>query len=103
MWRTVTFPCGRATAFALNGSASRSIVVCWAGISERRGIAYAGAGRIVFPLQRVMLMSVTNNRVPEELQELLATAAEMRAGGSSWEAIAGKVQRSAETVRRWPR
>jgi hypothetical protein len=34
--------------------------------------------------------------------ELIALAAELRAGGSSWEAVAAKVGRAADTVRRWP-
>lgn len=33
---------------------------------------------------------------------LLAEAAELRAGGSSWEAVAAQVGRAAGTVRRWP-
>jgi hypothetical protein len=46
-------------------------------------------------------MKKTHQRAPE-LRELLATAAEMRAEGTGWEAIAAKVRRSADTVRRWP-
>jgi hypothetical protein len=34
--------------------------------------------------------------------DLLNHAAELRAGGLSWEAVAAKVGRSAETVRKWP-
>jgi hypothetical protein len=34
--------------------------------------------------------------------ELLTHAAELRAAGLSWEAVAAKVGRSAETVRKWP-
>lgn len=33
---------------------------------------------------------------------LIARAAELRAAGSSWEAVAREVGRAAETVRRWP-
>src|SRR5205823_5367444 len=34
--------------------------------------------------------------------ELLSRAAELRAGGSTWDAVAAKLNRSADTVRRWP-
>jgi hypothetical protein len=34
--------------------------------------------------------------------DLLNHAAELRAGGLSWEAVAAQVGRSAETVRKWP-
>jgi hypothetical protein len=47
-------------------------------------------------------MKKTHERRGPELQELLTTAAEMRAEGAGWEAIAAKVRRSADTVRRWP-
>lgn len=43
-----------------------------------------------------------DNPVSSDLKALLAVAAEMRAGGSGWEVIAARVQRSVETVRRWP-
>lgn len=33
---------------------------------------------------------------------LIAAAAELRAGGASWDAVATQVGRSVETVRRWP-
>jgi hypothetical protein len=33
----------------------------------------------------------------------LTLAAELRIGGSTWEAIAARLRRSPETVRRWPR
>lgn len=35
--------------------------------------------------------------------ELIDTAAELRAGGASWDAVAAAVGRAADTVRRWPR
>ena len=38
----------------------------------------------------------------EAMLALLTTAAETRARGGGWEAVAAKVARSAETVRRWP-
>lgn len=41
----------------------------------------------------------TNTPPPDELLELTA---ELRAGGLSWEVVAAKVGRSAETVRKWP-
>jgi hypothetical protein len=34
--------------------------------------------------------------------ELLARAAELRAAGSTWDAVAAKLNRAADTVRRWP-
>src|SRR5581483_5616911 len=34
--------------------------------------------------------------------DLLEQAAEARAGGMSWEAVAAKLDRPAETVRKWP-
>jgi hypothetical protein len=37
-----------------------------------------------------------------EMARLLARAAEMRAGGLSWERVAAKVGRSVATCRRWP-
>jgi hypothetical protein len=40
-----------------------------------------------------------NTPPPDDLLELTA---ELRAGGLSWEAVAAKVGRSAETVRKWP-
>lgn len=40
------------------------------------------------------------NKPPPD--ELLTHAAELRAAGLSWEAVAAKVGRSAETARRWP-
>ena len=40
------------------------------------------------------------NKAPSDAA--LARAAELRAGGSSWEAVAAKTNRAAETVRRWP-
>lgn len=36
-------------------------------------------------------------------EELLEKAAELRASGASWEAVAAAVGRAAETVKRWPR
>lgn len=33
---------------------------------------------------------------------VLARAAELRAGGSAWEAVAAEVGRAADTVRKWP-
>lgn len=41
-------------------------------------------------------------RMGSELMELLTLAAEMRAEGAGWDAIATKVRRSTDTVRRWP-
>jgi hypothetical protein len=41
----------------------------------------------------------TNKPPPDEL---VAKAAELRAGGSSWEAVAAAVGRAADAVRRWP-
>jgi hypothetical protein len=35
-------------------------------------------------------------------ESVLARAAELRAGGSSWEAVAEVVRRAADTVRQWP-
>ena len=35
-------------------------------------------------------------------KDLLALAAEARAGGAAWDAVATKVGRAADTVRRWP-
>lgn len=35
--------------------------------------------------------------------DLFARAAEQRAGGATWEAVAKEVHRAASTVRRWPR
>ena len=40
------------------------------------------------------------NKPPSD--DLLARAAELRAGGLSWEAVAAKIGRAADTVRRWP-
>ncbi len=34
---------------------------------------------------------------------LLARAAELRAGGASWDAVGGKLARSPDTCRQWPR
>lgn len=39
---------------------------------------------------------------PPPPDELLAQAAELRASGASWEAVAGKVGRTERTVRQWP-
>ncbi len=41
-------------------------------------------------------------RQPIPSDAVLARAAELRAGGSNWEAVAAKLNRSAETVRKWP-
>lgn len=41
------------------------------------------------------------NKPPSD--ELLNRAAELRAGGAKWEAVAAALNRSAETVRKWPR
>jgi transposase len=41
-----------------------------------------------------------SNQPPSD--DLMTLAAELRAGGLSWEAVAAKVDRSAETVRKWP-
>jgi hypothetical protein len=41
------------------------------------------------------------NKPPSD--ELLNRAAELRAGGTTWEAVAAQLHRSAATVRRWPR
>jgi len=38
-----------------------------------------------------------------EMSRLLAAAAEMRATGKSWENIAARLHRAADTCRRWPR
>lgn len=35
-------------------------------------------------------------------EHLLARAAELRAGGSTWDAVAAKLNRSPDTVRKWP-
>jgi len=35
-------------------------------------------------------------------ESVLARAAEMRAAGSNWETVAAKLNRSADTVRKWP-
>src|SRR4029079_13469960 len=43
---------------------------------------------------------VPRNQAPSD--ELLRTAAEMRAGGASWPAVGKAVGRSAATVGRWP-
>jgi hypothetical protein len=40
------------------------------------------------------------NKPPPD--SLLARAAELRAAGSNWEAVATQLNRSAETVRKWP-
>ena len=37
-----------------------------------------------------------------EMLRLLAAAAELRAAGNSWEAVAAKLGRAADTCRRWP-
>lgn len=39
---------------------------------------------------------------PEKLRPLVARAAELRAAGASWEAVADQLKRRPETVRRWP-
>ncbi len=41
--------------------------------------------------------------VAPNLLPLLAVAAELRAGGAPWAKVGAKVNRSAETVRQWPR
>lgn len=38
-----------------------------------------------------------------ETLELMATVAELRANGASWQTAAARVERSAETCRNWPR
>jgi hypothetical protein len=43
---------------------------------------------------------MSRNKPPSD--DLLAQAAELRAGGLNWEAVAAKVGRAADTVRRWP-
>jgi hypothetical protein len=40
--------------------------------------------------------------LPAFLRPLVARAAELRAGGASWDAVAAKLRRSANTVSRWP-
>lgn len=40
------------------------------------------------------------NQPPSD--SVLARVAELRAGGSNWEAVATELSRSAETVRKWP-
>ncbi|MBY0514548.1 MAG: hypothetical protein K2P78_11630 [Gemmataceae bacterium] len=35
-------------------------------------------------------------------EALLARAAELRAGGATWDAVAARLNRSADTVRKWP-
>jgi hypothetical protein len=39
---------------------------------------------------------------PAKLRPLLALAAELRAGGTPWEAVAARVKRRPDTCRRWP-
>src|SRR5262245_21546809 len=41
------------------------------------------------------------NQPPPQVLTLMATAAELRAGGASWEAVAPEVKRSARTCRDW--
>src|SRR4051812_48296644 len=41
------------------------------------------------------------NKPPTD--DLLVQAAELRAGGAKWEAVAAQLHRAADTVRRWPR
>jgi hypothetical protein len=38
----------------------------------------------------------------QNMQTLLATAAELRSGGHSWDYVASQVHRSVQTVRQWP-
>src|SRR5262245_50016611 len=45
---------------------------------------------------------ITMSTPRAETARLLATAAELKAGGASWEAVAAKVGRTAATCRRWP-
>jgi hypothetical protein len=40
---------------------------------------------------------------PDKLLPLLTAAAELRAAGASWPAVAAHVRRRADTVRRWPK
>ncbi len=41
--------------------------------------------------------------IQPETARLVAAAAELRVAGSSWEKVAAKLGRTADTVRRWPR
>src|SRR5687767_3826217 len=41
-----------------------------------------------------------SNKPPSD--DVLATVAELRAGGLSWEAVAARVGKSVRTVQRWP-
>lgn len=43
---------------------------------------------------------MARNKPPSDA--VLTRAAELRAGGSTWEAVAAKLRRSPETVRKWP-
>jgi hypothetical protein len=56
------------------------------------------AGVIRFHLLFSLRMSVPN----PEMLHLLAAAAAHRAAGRSWETVAARLGRSAETCRRWP-
>ena len=41
--------------------------------------------------------------MPKNLPTLLYTAAELRSGGASWEAVARTVHRAPRTCQQWPR